>query len=57
VGEAVGALLPTDRLEAELAVLPPEEAGDDVRVVELRALGPSWAARRADLVAVVGEGG
>jgi tRNA threonylcarbamoyladenosine biosynthesis protein TsaE len=53
-GEVVGALLPADRLEVELALLPPEEAGDDVRVVELRPLGPSWVARRDDLAAAAG---
>lgn len=56
-GEAVGALLPVDRLEVELGVVPPEEAGDEVRVVELRASGPSWEARRADLATLVGGGG
>jgi tRNA threonylcarbamoyladenosine biosynthesis protein TsaE len=51
-GEAVGALLPADRLEVVLTVPPPEEADDDVRVVELRPAGASWEARRGALAAV-----
>ncbi len=39
-GEAVGALLPADRLEVLLAAPPPEEADDDTRVVEVHAAGP-----------------
>ena len=45
-GEAVGALLPADRLEVLFTVPPPEEADDDTRVIELRPAGPSWEARR-----------
>jgi tRNA threonylcarbamoyladenosine biosynthesis protein TsaE len=52
-GEAVGALLPPDRLEVVLTMPPPEEADDDTRVVELRPAGASWEARRAALAAVV----
>ena len=48
-GEAVGALLPPDRLEVRLAALPPEEADDDTRVVSLVPVGPSWCARSAAL--------
>ena len=55
-GEAVGALLPPDRLEVLFTVPPPEEADDDTRVIELRPAGPSWEARRDDLAAVAGAG-
>jgi tRNA threonylcarbamoyladenosine biosynthesis protein TsaE len=51
-GEAIGALLPADRLEVRLATLPPEEADDDARVVELRPTGRSWEARRDQLAAL-----
>ena len=44
-GEAVSALLPVDRLEVSLLLLPPEEADDDTRVVELHGVGPAWAVR------------
>ncbi len=50
-GEAVSALLPVDRLEVSLLLLPPEEADDDTRVVELHGVGPAWAARSRALVA------
>lgn len=56
-GEAVGALLPADRLEVRLATLPPEEAEDDARVVELRATGRSWEARREALAALTRAAG
>jgi tRNA threonylcarbamoyladenosine biosynthesis protein TsaE len=55
-GEAVGALLPPDRLEVALMVPPPEEADDDTRVIELHGTGPSWAARGGALQAAVGAG-
>jgi tRNA threonylcarbamoyladenosine biosynthesis protein TsaE len=55
-GEAVGALLPPDRLEVLLAVPPPEEADDDTRVIELRPAGPSWETRRDALAEVAGIG-
>ena len=55
-GEGVSGLLPQDRLEIVLMVLPPEEADDDTRVIELRATGPSWAPRdRALHAAATGE--
>ena len=44
-GEAVSALLPQDRLEVSLMTPPPEEADDDMRVIELHGVGPTWAAR------------
>jgi tRNA threonylcarbamoyladenosine biosynthesis protein TsaE len=50
-GEAVSALLPVDRLEVSLLLLPPEEADDDTRVVELHGVGPAWTARSRALVA------
>jgi tRNA threonylcarbamoyladenosine biosynthesis protein TsaE len=50
-GEAVSALLPVDRLEVSLLLLPPEEADDDTRVVELHGVGPTWAARSRALAA------
>jgi tRNA threonylcarbamoyladenosine biosynthesis protein TsaE len=56
-GEAVGALLPTDRLEVRLTAFPPEEADDDARVIELRPNGPSWEARRAALAALTPAAG
>jgi tRNA threonylcarbamoyladenosine biosynthesis protein TsaE len=57
-GEAVSALLPADRLEVSLMLLPPEEADDDTRVVELHGVGPTWAARADVLTAAVrGTGG
>ena len=52
-GEAVSALLPPDRLEVALMVLPPEEADDDTRVIELHGTGPSWLERDPALVAAV----
>src|SRR5262245_15914856 len=52
-GEAVSALLPADRLEVVMMVLPPEEADDDTRVVELRGVGLAWAARARALAAAV----
>jgi tRNA threonylcarbamoyladenosine biosynthesis protein TsaE len=55
-GEAVSALLPQDRLEVALMLLPPEEADDDTRVIELQGAGPSWVERATALrAAVVGE--
>ncbi|MBM3674669.1 MAG: tRNA (adenosine(37)-N6)-threonylcarbamoyltransferase complex ATPase subunit type 1 TsaE [Actinobacteria bacterium] len=52
-GDAVGALLPADRLEVRLEVLPPEEADDETRVVTICGLGPRWLARSAALAAAV----
>jgi tRNA threonylcarbamoyladenosine biosynthesis protein TsaE len=55
-GEAVSALLPQDRLEVALMLLPPEEADDDTRVIELQGAGSSWVERATALrAAVVGE--
>ncbi len=55
-GEAVGALLPPDRLVVMLAAPPPEIADDDTRVIELHATGPSWSERMAALHAAVRDG-
>jgi tRNA threonylcarbamoyladenosine biosynthesis protein TsaE len=55
-GEAVGALLPPDRLEVMLAAPPPEVADDDTRDNELHTTGPSWVARAAALHAAVRDG-
>jgi tRNA threonylcarbamoyladenosine biosynthesis protein TsaE len=56
-GEAVSALLPVDRLEISLLLLPPEEADDDTRVVELHGVGPAWVARSRALVAAANGAG
>lgn len=53
-GEAVTALLPADRLEVSLMLLPPESADDDTRVIRLQGLGPAWAARARALTAATG---
>ena len=53
-GEAVGALLPPDRLEVTLSLAPPEEADDDTRLIELHGSGPSWIDRDRALAAAVG---
>jgi tRNA threonylcarbamoyladenosine biosynthesis protein TsaE len=55
-GEAVGALLPPDRLEVLLTLPPPEEADDDTRWIELRPAGPSWEARREGLAEAAAAG-
>lgn len=54
-GEGVRELLPADRLEVTFALLPPEEADDDTRRITVAAVGPGWTARRAGLVAALGE--
>lgn len=56
-GDAVGALLPAERLEVRLEVLPPEEADDDTRVVTLCGSGPAWARRSGALAAAVARFG
>ena len=52
-GEAVGALLPSDRLEVRLDALPPEAADDDTRIVSLVPVGPTWLARADALAGLV----
>ena len=44
-GEGVRELLPADRLEVTLALLPPEEADDDTRRIVVTPVGAGWAAR------------
>ncbi len=56
-GEAVSALLPTDRLEVSLTRLPPEEADDDTRVVEVHAVGAAWMPRSGALATAVNGSG
>jgi tRNA threonylcarbamoyladenosine biosynthesis protein TsaE len=41
-GDAIAPALPSDYLEVRLAY----GAGDDERVIELKAVGPSWSARQ-----------
>ena len=53
-GEGVRELLPADRLEVALALLPPDEADDDTRRITVAAVGPGWPSRRAGLVAALG---
>lgn len=43
-GEGVQSLLPPDRLEVTLELLPPDAADDDTRRVVLVGLGPRWLA-------------
>ncbi|MBK5287070.1 MAG: tRNA (adenosine(37)-N6)-threonylcarbamoyltransferase complex ATPase subunit type 1 TsaE [Acidimicrobiia bacterium] len=48
-GDGVRAVLPSDRLEISLALLPPDQAEDDARAVTLEAHGPRWIDRVAAL--------
>ena len=48
-GDAITPVLPQDRLEVRLTF----GAGDDDRVLDLRAIGPTWAARVDPLAAVL----
>ena len=48
-GEAVGELLPADRVEVALALGPPEPGAEDVRNVAVGARGPGWTDRSAAL--------
>ncbi|HEY7440588.1 MAG TPA: tRNA (adenosine(37)-N6)-threonylcarbamoyltransferase complex ATPase subunit type 1 TsaE [Acidimicrobiia bacterium] len=52
-GEAVGAVLPEERLEVRLDLLPPEEAGDEARVITLVGSGMSWRDRVEDLGSLI----
>lgn len=52
-GDAVAAWLPPSRLEVRLDRLPPEAAGDDVRVLTVTPIGPRWTAREPALRAAV----
>lgn len=48
-GEAVGELLPADRVEVALAFGPPDPAAEDVRHVTVVTSGPGWVARAGAL--------
>jgi tRNA threonylcarbamoyladenosine biosynthesis protein TsaE len=52
-GEGVREVLPAERLEVALALLPPGEADDDARRIEIAGVGAGWAARRDALVAAL----
>ena len=52
-GDAVRDLLPTDRLEIDLALLPPDEADDDTRSITITPFGPHWRSRTPTLTAVL----
>ena len=54
-GEGVRELLPADRLELTLALLPPDDADDDTRRVVVRTIGPGWATRREALTVALAE--
>jgi tRNA threonylcarbamoyladenosine biosynthesis protein TsaE len=49
-GEGVRELLPADRLEITLALLPPGAADDDTRRIGVTAEGPGWVRRWDPLV-------
>ncbi len=53
-GEGVRELLPLDRLEVTLTLLPPEEADDDTRRIVVTPFGTGWVTRGADLAAALG---
>lgn len=48
-GDGVRELLPTDRLEIELVLLPPDEADDDTRAITISPFGVEWLAREPAL--------
>jgi tRNA threonylcarbamoyladenosine biosynthesis protein TsaE len=54
-GEGVRELLPADRLELTLALLPPDEADDDTRRITVAAVGAGWSARRDALAAALAD--
>ena len=53
-GEGVREVLPADRLEVTLALLPPDEADDDTRRITVALVGPAWTARHDALAAALG---
>lgn len=53
-GEGVRELLPPDRIEVTLALLPPDEADDDTRRIVVTPVGGGWVAREAALTAALG---
>ena len=52
-GEGVREVLPVERLELALALLPPDEADDDTRRIAVTGVGAAWAARDDALVAAL----
>jgi len=54
-GEGVREVLPAERLEVALALLPPDEADDDTRRIEITAAGAGWGARHGALLAALDE--
>ena len=52
-GEGVREVLPAERLEVELALLPPDAADDDTRRIRVTGVGPGWEARDGALVAAL----
>ena len=57
-GDGVRSVLPADRLEIALGLLPPDESDDDCRAITIEAQGDRWADRadvlRSALAAVTG---
>ena len=56
-GEGVRELLPADRLEVTLALLPPAVADDDTRRIDVDAVGPAWVPRAAALAQALERAG
>jgi len=54
-GEGVREVLPAERLEVALSLLPPDAADDDTRRIDIAIVGAGWAARRDALVAAFDE--
>lgn len=52
-GDGVRELLPTDRLEIELELLPPDEADDDIRAITITLCGAEWLAREPALAQAI----
>lgn len=50
-GDGVRSVLPGDRLEIGLALLPPDAADDDARAVTIAAHGAAWGTRADALLA------
>ena len=48
-GDGVRELLPDDRIEITLEVLPPGEADDDTRLITIAGVGADWPTREAAL--------
>jgi tRNA threonylcarbamoyladenosine biosynthesis protein TsaE len=54
-GEGVRELLPADRLEVTLALLPPVEADDDTRRLSVDPVGAGWSVRREALARALAD--